>query len=72
VVGSQLGKLKKVTVDEFKGMLLVSIREFYTDKSSGEEKPGKKGTDNNGPNSHPSWSYRGLIKLHFHTQQVFH
>ena len=30
-------------VREFKGKLLIDIREFYTDRSSGEKKPGKKG-----------------------------
>jgi len=38
-----IGKKKHVTVREFKGMQLVDIREFYTDKASGEDKPGKKG-----------------------------
>lgn len=27
----------------FKGNVLVNIREFYTDKNSGEERPGNKG-----------------------------
>lgn len=32
-----------VTVSEFKGRVMVGIREFYMDKGSGELKPGKKG-----------------------------
>jgi hypothetical protein len=32
-----------VSVTTFKGIKYVDIREYYTDKSSGEEKPGKKG-----------------------------
>ncbi|XP_002165392.1 RNA polymerase II transcriptional coactivator isoform X1 [Hydra vulgaris] len=38
-----LSKQRRVTVDEFRGKKLISIREYYTDKNSGEEKPGKKG-----------------------------
>eukprot|EP01035_Chromulina_nebulosa_P024463 gene24463-31858_t len=38
-----IGGSKKVTVSDFKGTTLVQIREYYTDKVSGEEKPGKKG-----------------------------
>jgi len=38
-----LGRDKLMDVREFKGKLLVDIREFYTDRSSGEKKPGKKG-----------------------------
>jgi hypothetical protein len=34
---------KRVTINTFKGKKLVDIREFYTDKESGELKPGKKG-----------------------------
>ena len=34
----ELGGKKKVTVQEFKGMQLVNIREFYIDKATGEEK----------------------------------
>ena len=37
------GKLKKVSVSKFKGQLLVNFREYYVDKSTGEEKPGSKG-----------------------------
>ena len=35
--------MKKVTVSVFKGQPIVNIREFYTDKNTGEEKPGSKG-----------------------------
>ncbi|KAJ7497324.1 transcriptional Coactivator p15-domain-containing protein [Mycena latifolia] len=38
-----LGKNKRATVRSFKGTTLLDIREFYTDKASGEAKPGKKG-----------------------------
>ena len=34
----QLSKMRKVTVDEFKGNVLVNIREYYEDKASGTEK----------------------------------
>ena len=37
------GNKRKVTVNEFKGKLLINIREFYDDKATGEEKPGSKG-----------------------------
>jgi hypothetical protein len=35
--------MKRLSVTSFKGKLYVNIREFYTDKGSGEVKPGKKG-----------------------------
>ncbi|KAJ7703166.1 transcriptional Coactivator p15-domain-containing protein, partial [Mycena rosella] len=38
-----LGKNKRATVRRFKGTTLIDIREFYLDKASGEQKPGKKG-----------------------------
>mmetsp|Transcript_16786 Transcript_16786/g.21560 ORF Transcript_16786/g.21560 Transcript_16786/m.21560 type:complete len:110 (-) Transcript_16786:244-573(-) len=38
-----LGKNKKCCVRSFKGRTLIDIREYYVDKNSGEEKPGKKG-----------------------------
>uniref|UniRef100_A0A6M2DQG1 Putative rna polymerase ii transcriptional coactivator n=1 Tax=Xenopsylla cheopis TaxID=163159 RepID=A0A6M2DQG1_XENCH len=37
-----LEKQRKVTIREFKGKVMVDIREHYTD-ASGDEKPGKKG-----------------------------
>jgi hypothetical protein len=33
---------RRVTVSDFKGQTLVSIREYYEDKESGQMKPGKK------------------------------
>lgn len=41
----QLGSRKRVSVSEFKGKLLVDIREYYEDKADGSMKPGKKGED---------------------------
>ncbi|KAJ7579224.1 transcriptional Coactivator p15-domain-containing protein [Mycena floridula] len=38
-----LGKRKRATVRVFKGVAMVDIREFYEDKDTGAEKPGKKG-----------------------------
>ena len=38
---SQIGNKRKVSVREFKGRLLVDIREFY--EKDGEWMPGKKG-----------------------------
>ncbi|KAJ3022793.1 RNA polymerase II transcriptional coactivator [Thoreauomyces humboldtii] len=37
-----LDEKKKLTVSQFKGITLVGIREYYTDKD-GEDQPGKKG-----------------------------
>lgn len=39
-----IGPSRRVEVRKFKGTLYVDIRETYTDKTSGEERPGKKGT----------------------------
>ncbi|KAL6947124.1 hypothetical protein ACO0QE_001993 [Hanseniaspora vineae] len=39
----ELGKSKRVTVRQFRGVNLIDIREYYKDSSSGEYKPGKKG-----------------------------
>ena len=41
--GWELGRMRRVTINEFRGNKLIDIREYYTDKSSGEDKPGKKG-----------------------------
>jgi len=38
----ELGKMRKVSLNEFKGRVLVDIREFYSD-AGGDIKPGKKG-----------------------------
>ncbi|VDO55436.1 unnamed protein product [Haemonchus placei] len=39
----ELGSMRYVTVRSFRGKALIDIREFYTDKASGEMRPGKKG-----------------------------
>lgn len=41
----QLGASKRIEVRKFKGMVLIDIRETYIDKTSGEERPGKKGKE---------------------------
>ncbi|KAJ3051727.1 hypothetical protein HK097_007255 [Rhizophlyctis rosea] len=38
-----LGGKKRLSVQKFKSMTLVNIREYYVDKKDGVEKPGKKG-----------------------------
>ncbi|KAJ3487413.1 hypothetical protein NLI96_g3566 [Meripilus lineatus] len=38
-----LGKRKRATVRTFNKMVLLDIREFYEDRTTGNEKPGKKG-----------------------------
>jgi hypothetical protein len=38
-----IDKLKKCSVGTFKGKVTVNIREWYVDKASGDEKPGKSG-----------------------------
>ena len=38
-----LGKNKWVTVREFKGQIIVDIREYYVDIKTMDTKPGKKG-----------------------------
>ncbi|KAL1735497.1 transcriptional Coactivator p15-domain-containing protein [Schizophyllum commune] len=38
-----LGGKKRASTSEFKGQRYINIREYYVDKASGEEKPGKKG-----------------------------
>ncbi|KAK0614243.1 transcriptional Coactivator p15-domain-containing protein [Immersiella caudata] len=39
----EIGGTRRVTISKFKGTTLVNIREYYTDKTTGEAKPGKKG-----------------------------
>ncbi|KIJ54721.1 hypothetical protein M422DRAFT_24627 [Sphaerobolus stellatus SS14] len=38
-----LGNMKRATVSQFKGKANLNIREYYTDKASGQLRPGKKG-----------------------------
>ncbi|KAJ8380440.1 hypothetical protein SKAU_G00012180 [Synaphobranchus kaupii] len=38
----QIGKMRYVTVRDFKGKVLIDIREYWTDQA-GEMKPGRKG-----------------------------
>lgn len=38
-----LSARKRIAIREYKGHKFADIREFYTDKESGEWKPGKKG-----------------------------
>jgi hypothetical protein len=38
-----LGKSKRATVSAFGKGVYLNLREYYVDKASGEEKPGKKG-----------------------------
>ncbi|KAJ1434644.1 transcriptional Coactivator p15-domain-containing protein [Ochromonadaceae sp. CCMP2298] len=38
-----LGGDKKARVSSYKGRVYIDIREYYIDKSSGKEMPGKKG-----------------------------
>lgn len=40
---AELGREKKLDVRMFKGRLFIDLREYYTDKSDGKVKPGKKG-----------------------------
>jgi len=39
----ELGNNRLLRVKNFKGRVLVDVREFYEDKNTGELKPGKKG-----------------------------
>ncbi|TRY78210.1 hypothetical protein TCAL_14442 [Tigriopus californicus] len=39
----ELGKMKKVKVREWRNQVFIDIREWYVDRSTMEEKPGKKG-----------------------------
>eukprot|EP00095_Tigriopus_kingsejongensis_P007002 maker-scaffold430_size173499-snap-gene-0.48 protein:Tk07002 transcript:maker-scaffold430_size173499-snap-gene-0.48-mRNA-1 annotation:"activated rna polymerase ii transcriptional coactivator p15" len=38
-----LGRMKKVKVREWRNQVFIDIREWYVDKSTMDEKPGKKG-----------------------------
>jgi hypothetical protein len=38
-----LGGMKRVTARKWKNMKLLDLREFYKDKETGDDKPGKKG-----------------------------
>ena len=39
----QLSDKRFVSVSNFRGKILVNIREYYDDRETGERKPGKKG-----------------------------
>lgn len=39
----ELSGKRRVTVRKFRSNILIDIREYYEDKASGEERPGKKG-----------------------------
>lgn len=39
----ELSGKRRVTVRKFRSSILIDIREYYEDKASGEERPGKKG-----------------------------
>ncbi|CAE6450979.1 unnamed protein product [Rhizoctonia solani] len=49
---------RRVTVRSFNGLKLVDIREMYTDRASGELKPGKKGI------SLSEEQFMGLVNVH--------
>ncbi|KAG8739341.1 hypothetical protein FRC10_005767 [Ceratobasidium sp. 414] len=49
---------RRVTVRSFNGMKLVDIREMYTDKATGELKPGRKGI------SLAEEQFMGLVNVH--------
>lgn len=42
IIPPQLSNKRRVVVSKFNGNMLISVREYYEDKSSGEMKPGKK------------------------------
>ncbi|KAF8711832.1 Transcriptional Coactivator p15 (PC4), partial [Rhizoctonia solani] len=56
---------RRVTVRSFNGLKLVDVREMYTDKASGELKPGKKGISLSEEQASPSstLSSPGLTNL---------
>ena len=39
----ELSGKRRVTVRKYRSSVLIDIREYYEDKASGEERPGKKG-----------------------------
>ena len=39
----ELSGKRRVTVRKFRSSILIDIREYYEDKASGEDRPGKKG-----------------------------
>lgn len=39
----ELSGKRRVTVRKFRSSVLIDIREYYEDKASGEDRPGKKG-----------------------------
>ncbi|KHJ91948.1 transcriptional Coactivator p15 [Oesophagostomum dentatum] len=39
----EIGHMRYVNVRNFRGKSLIDVREYYTDKASGELRPGKKG-----------------------------
>ncbi|EUC63863.1 RNA polymerase II transcriptional coactivator, putative [Rhizoctonia solani AG-3 Rhs1AP] len=64
---------RRVTVRSFNGLKLVDIREMYTDRASGELKPGKKGISLSEEQVSPSikrlnypnpFQFMGLVNVH--------
>lgn len=39
----EISSKRRVTVRKFRSSILIDIREYYEDKASGEDRPGKKG-----------------------------
>eukprot|EP00842_Homolaphlyctis_polyrhiza_P006071 jgi/Hompol1/6465/HPOL_003552-RA len=39
----EIAPLRRLTVSKWKGKVLIGIREYYKDKATNEDKPGKKG-----------------------------
>lgn len=48
-MGEQLSNKRRVVVSKFGGNMLISIREYYEDKNSGDMKPTKKVRHRRGP-----------------------
>lgn len=57
----QIGKMRYVSVRDFKGKVLIDIREYWMNQD-GEMKPGKKGN----PISVPC-SYVSYVEVHYFT-----